>query len=106
MIRVETDGWDKIKKLEIQVDDFKDCVSELIFDPTERAQQHPKLDLTPMPLSETLKSLGDDMLLMAIGHDIFKTSNITKTRPINFSDVIQMIQFIVEINRRISIFQR
>jgi hypothetical protein len=107
LICVESSGWDKIQKLEIQVEDCDNCKSELIFDPTEKVKQHPKTDTMPTSAtSDVLKPLNNNDVLVAIGLDVFKTSNLVKNRPIIFSDAVEMIQFIVELNRRITKFQR
>jgi hypothetical protein len=104
---VESEGWDKVQKLAIQVDDCDDGKSELIFDPTEKVKENHKVDTIPASvLSLSSKPIINNDSLVAIGSDIFKSSNIIKTKPIAFSDAIEMIQFILELNRRISIFQR
>jgi hypothetical protein len=112
LICVESRGWNQIQKLEIQVEDCDTCKSELVFDPNEKVKQHksePIFYTTESPSlapSDTLKPLDNNDVLIAIGFDAFKTSNIVKSRPIAFSDAIEMIQFIVELNRRITKFQR
>ena len=106
LICVETSGWDHAQTLNLKLQDFKDYNSELIFDPDEKI--HHKLDMTSrsMPQQTVEPYQADENLLIARGHDIFKFSREKIEKPIDFSDGIEMIQFIVELNRRISIFQR
>ena len=101
LISIKSDGWDDSEILEVEVDQEKDYKLDNFSHYPEKSlelENHNFPKLFSVDLDETNG-------MIAIGFDIFKNGKDAKPT-VEFSEAVEMIRFIIELERRVTIIQR